>query len=503
MIYNNYLDKDILKFKEIKSISFDEGMIKKTNSNLPFGTCESVYNFDFSTGVLKDGIGISDIEVQYGNESELYTKTLVLPNYSYARSCFFSRCWNAVTKSYSSYYIFHASNNKFYYNIFNSNNSEFIEIGNIEYSYMPNMMITKIQGKDNFLFSNSGTGMYMWSPRSDNAEYVNNTYRITDMCIYNNRNFATFELDKQSILYSQEFNPLNFKLNKDESGYIDIPYEIYGKCNKVIVFKDELYVIRDFNIAKIVKGTDKKNFEVEQLNVCNSRIYYNTVCVCDDKIMFLASDGIYEFDGNNAKKIPFEFDNMIGQKDTDYYTAGYLDGIYYLSFKVDFGDNTKFLCENLSTVQNNAFVKIDVKTYKYSIFRGLDVRQFVVVKDQYNNFMIATYKMDVDLPTCGIVNISGNIKQNPLGKFWVSKMSDLGYPGKVKFIKDIKFITKSDIKLKIYLDDKAKIFNIKGKNKIQKIKINEKANLFGFGFETEQNNCYITNPTLTVGVYDR
>ena len=100
----------------------------------------------------------------------------------------------------------------------------------------------------------------------------------------------------------------------------------------------------------------------------------------------------------------------------------------------------------------------------------------------------------------GVIDQNGTLKGEVLKKFWKSRQYDFGYPNRNKFIKEMRFISKTDVVLTLYMDNRIKTINVKGKSTMQTIKINEKAKIFGFSFDTLSSGTYITSPKFVVGV---
>ena len=100
----------------------------------------------------------------------------------------------------------------------------------------------------------------------------------------------------------------------------------------------------------------------------------------------------------------------------------------------------------------------------------------------------------------GVIDQNGTLKGEHLKKFWKSRQYDFGYPNRNKFIKEMRFISKTDVVLTLYIDNRIKTINVKGKSTMQTIKINEKAKNFGFSFDTLSSGTYITLPKFVVGV---
>lgn len=498
MFYKNLIDKNKVNFKEYSAEPFETGWIEgKQNGQEPFGRCAEMYNFDVTSGALQDGAGVGDVIVKYGITQDCI-QTLNLPANTYVRDCFYHRCYNFNEKSYYSILIIKDNSGNFRYVIIDTQLLNWTMIDNLNYYYNIDMLTTIINGKDALVFSNE-QDMFSWIPINHSASAVNGTPRFTSMCYYDGRAFATSLNSPKSILYSEEFDPLNFSISNDQSGYINV-YDALGACNKVIVFQEKVFVIREYGITRITRGKDKKDFEVENMYVCKKRIYEKTVCDCGEKLIFLTADGVYAFDGNSAKKINLPYEKLMTKYPQDYATAGYLNGNYYLACKFDFQDSLVYESENSDIVVNNAYIKLNINSEETTLTRGIGVKRFVPVKDSYNDFMLAIYILKSGAYQMGVIDQNGTLKGEHLKKFWKSRQYDFGYQNRNKFIKEMRFISKTDVVLTLYIDNRIKTIYVKGKSTMQTIKINEKAKNFGFSFDTLSSGTYITLPKFVVGV---
>ena len=177
------------------------------------------------------------------------------------------------------------------------------------------------------------------------------------MCIHFERLFATANDYTRRVWFSDDLNPTNFNVSSEEGGYIDL-IDDFGRSNKVISFNDYVYVFRDFNIARITAFAQQENFSVSQLDVGNSRIFADTVSICDNKVIYLAGDGLYSFNGSSASKINLGISNLFKGVDNQYAKAGYADGYYYLACRTDFKDDIVG-CENNEFYRNNTLIKLN------------------------------------------------------------------------------------------------------------------------------------------------
>lgn len=502
MFYPNLI-KSNLKCKKYNFVPFNTQMNFKYNyQSQPLGRCSQVYNFDTSSEALTDGLGINDLSFVWDNYNYLQYKTLVPPSKTFVINAYFFRYWHKVFGYYYVLVIF-CANNKIYYNYVNQVNTDWQEITNLTLTDDPIALYSKVNGVDCLIFYNDTDGMFVWDIRGSEAYKVDNPPAITSMCIHNERLFATVKGEARSIIFSEELNPINFNVSTDEGGYINME-DGHGKCNKVISFNGYLYVIRDYNIARVTEGKDRNEFIVEQLDLDNGKIFPNTVCVCGDKMMFLASDGIYEFNGSKSKKINFDFDNKIHNIDNHFAVGHYCDGYYYLSCIMDFGDELTYGCENLKFYNNNALIKIDANKYDCQVMRGVDIRKFVPINDGVNNSIFVLYTIhDYRILLGKLTDNIGNVFGENLRKCWKSEKYDFGIPGKYKYIKDMVVESHTDCNLNVYLDDRVKTIKIRGKKHPQTIKIDEKAKCVAFEFVTDNCGVYISVPQIRAGIYEK
>ena len=502
MFYKNLI-KNNLKCKKYNFLPFNSQMNFKFNyQSQPLGRCSQVYNFDTSSEALKDGLGVTELKFVWNNAHDLQYKTLVAPTFAFVENAYFFRYWH---KTWGYYYVLviYCSNKKIYYNYVNQYNDQWHEITNLTLTEEPIALYSKVNGVDCLIFYNDEDGMFVWDIRGTDAYKVENPPAITSMCIHNERLFATVKGEARSIIFSEELNPINFNVSTEEGGYINMDDD-HGKCNRVISFNGNLYVIRDYNIARVTEGKDRNEFIVEQLDLDNGKIFHNTVCVCGDKMMFLASDGIYEFNGTKSKKIDFDFDKQIHSIDNHYAIGHYSDGHYYLSCNMNFGDGVKYGCENLDLHFNNTLIKIDVNKYDCQFMRGVDVKRFVPINDGVNNSILVLYIIHDYRTIIGKLSDNvGNAFGENLKKCWRSEKYDFGLPGKYKYLRDIVLISHTDCDLNVYFDDRVKTIKIRGSEQPQTIKINEKSKCFAFEFLTENCGVYISVPQIRAGVYEK
>ncbi len=501
MFYKNYLSSN-MKLKNFKALPFDSDYkYDKSDNVLDFGTCKYEYNFDTTSGALLDGEGVNPtMTIWYYNTQDILTsKVLTAPYSGSVKYCRFVRMYDYAHK-FRSYLFAIDSIGRVWLNQLDSSDTTFTAINSRTFGVCPLANVINYKGTQMVAFTYYDE-VYVWKPGDTSFTMSEGLPGIISTCVYDNRTFATSRSYRKSIIYSDQFNPLKITIDNISGGFINFDDNL-GACQQIFTFNDRLYVVREYGITQVTKGKNKRDFEVNNLIICNSLIYRDTIAFCGDKIIFMCHDGIYEFNGTSTKKIDIAIDKFICKKWQQYAFAEYMDGYYYLSFVAKFDDDKVLPCENNFNSNNNAFIKIDLDTKKYVLMRGVEVRSMCAVKDECNSFLMVTTALETLHNGMGVCTPNFAIGDTNILKVWRSTMSDLGYPDKYKYIKEMKFVSKKDIKLVLYLDDKQITISIKGKSTMQTVKIRQKSKLFGFGFESSSGDNYISNPTFVVGVYE-
>lgn len=76
-----------------------------------------------------------------------------------------------------------------------------------------------------------------------------------------------------------------------------------GEIRGLAVIGKDLYVFFNKIIKKVRVEGSTLDFDFETIPYLGKKIYFNTVCECDDGIFFLAEDGVYRFDGKRAGQV--------------------------------------------------------------------------------------------------------------------------------------------------------------------------------------------------------
>lgn len=119
-------------------------------------------------------------------------------------------------------------------------------------------------------------------------------------CACKNRLFIGIE--PYTIVYSSPQTPLIFTESTHGAGKLHLPVD-KGNMVGIINFKETVYVFFDRGIMRLEACGSPYEFKEVDLGYGGGKIYPYSIGVCGDCIMFLATDGIYRFDGDRSEKV--------------------------------------------------------------------------------------------------------------------------------------------------------------------------------------------------------
>ena len=510
MFYKSLMPSKKIKFEKFECQPCKDGwQFESGKQKLPFGSCVCMYNFDCSTGVLRDNVGVDHLKIVYWeNTGRNYSYKIVPPeeNEIYYDVYLYYDWWAYDNTSSAKPMLFFQCRNGSFKSLYMMNGT--VECNAIDglptdnNTLRFNKSIAMENGQD-FIILSRQNETYKYTCRTNNAVKISNL-EILSVCYYDKRNFAICTQHAQTIMYGEQLNPFNFEVSDDSSGSITFSDDL-GPCQKLVVFKDKLYCFRTYGIVKIVRGKDKKSFDMEKIGMGNNLIYRSTIEICDDKIVFMTTQGLCEFDGNKVKEIPLPFKKILNQSSQVKAVGKYCKGKYYLSCILDFGDGQKVMSENNTggTQYNNAIIALDCSDYSFDISRGISVSALERIHDKMGDMLVIIYENNQIQSSYGMLTNSGKFfGSNTIKKGWVSSTSDFGYPEKIKFINEITFYTKQNITINLKLDCKVKTISVTVKSCEQTIAINKKAKLFSFEIIAMEGDNEISLPTFVAGVYE-
>lgn len=485
--------KSIL-YKSVDYANFSNGINTTADEySTPISVSKNTYNFEYKNGALTTGLGIEPLDVSM-TRNNLNIKRLITPEGLDVLAVWTFDRYVKANDFVDTYIIIYCSDKHLYIANIITGVSNFLLATDKTFETIPTAIKYRVDGYECLIFTTPQDGMYVYT----NTSYSKDTTLcppITSMCMHYERLFATVNGEKISLWFSDDLDPTNWNISNTEAGFINM-IDARGQLNKVISFKDYLYVFREYGISKITAYANQEEFSVAQLFLSSSKIYENTVCVCGDTVLMLLQDGIYAFDGINAQKLNLNIENII-KPDTKA-VATYHNGKYYLACKIDFPDNSVIGCESVEYT-NNAIIEIDINNGSFSITRGIDAVYLYGAHDYCFSELFCCYRDNGQIKM-GFIKQTGNVMGVNLPKLWRSPFTDFGYPNKKKILKELYLNIKQPTTVTIETENSSKTFSVTQKNGLAKITPNIIGNEFAIHFSANTSEVYISNPKVIIGV---
>jgi len=432
------------------------------------------YNFSFESGVLKDGFGI---------DSSQYLDRFPIENDQV------QAVWQYQKRepNSSNFLMVCTKKGDIYYRDLDSM-APFKVLDLITLTSTPNAVTYRLDEQDVCIITTATDGMWVWDGIRD-IRKIEGVPNISSMTIHAERLFVTTPDQPDSIYFSDDMDPTNFSLDLSEGGYIEMLDE-RGMPLTTVSYQNYVYIFREYGISRLVAYGNQYEFSISNLFVSSGKIYPKTVCLCGDTVMFLASDGIYAFDGVSAQRVLGNLGSIL-QPSYDA-VANYFEGKYYLSMRLDFMDEPYGV--ECGGYKNNALVVLDITDGSYSITRGIDITSLVGFSS-LNQIVAITSSGEV-----GCVKKCGRAFGVSLKKVWQMGTTDFNDPSSNKRVRQIDIFTKGDIVLKCTADKSQKNISVKGSGQIVRVPINMPCKRWAMTIVSERTNCYIARPKIRVDI---
>ncbi len=459
----------------------------KDENSLPLTYASYGYNIAMNNGVLTNSIGITTAKI---NEEEIpsagvYGKKILKIFLYYRYDYVLGQRDDRIIALLSDKKVYQARITDQIFSI-TEMNMESVNVTFLNYHY---------NNKDCLLaFSDAGK-MYIYDGTT--VTNVNSAPRLNSACIHGGRVYGTMNVGNNRLYFSDDLNPANWNVSITEGGYISFPDE-GGKVMKVLSFKNNLYVFREYCIHRLSVYSDKSDYSMNKVFVTNNLIYDKTVVICNNEIVFLSADGFYKFDGYTCTKILREIDPLISEK--TYSTACFFNNKYYLATSLI--RDEIIVGDEGTTLKNNGIIIFDFDLNTVEIFRGADVLDFVPLNLDYANKLLVIFNNLLRSYGVGMVDDSGTLYGVALPKKWRSPYTDLNYLNKDKVLRRIYINCDSPAVFKVKLD-KDYNYNLYSLDKAQTVIVNKKTDKIGLEITTNADKFCIRGAILEFDVIKR
>ena len=447
--------------------SFGGMDVKRDSSVISFSTAARCYNFDMSSGALREG---------YGTETHA-----LVPNS--ARRYYVYRYYSDEDGKYIDQYLYQLKNGLIM--CYDSKRKMHLYISGKQFPEM-HAVNYRLNSADVLLLSFSDGTLKSWNG-SKIVDYP--VPDISSMALHYERLFVTSKTEPTKVFFSDDLDPTNFAVSSDGGGFIELLDE-RGNLNKVVSFGSYLYIFRDHGISRVTAFGDQREFSVVNLFVTAGRIYPSSIATCGSSVMFLASDGLYRFDGYDCVRVLENLDGLIVAGDNC--SCAYHNGKYFLACGMDFGDGEIVGCEAAEHTVNGLLV-LDMSTGEYSVTRGTDI-----------TFMNScTYEGEDYLVCCDggagrVISRCGTRNGEPLPKVWTGADTDFGSPDAVKSVREVYIKTSVACELTLENGKKKKTLAVKPGDR--RVRVNFNARRMSLTVGCAAAACTVKPPTIVYSV---
>ena len=286
------------------------------------------------------------------------------------------------------------------------------------------------------------------------------------------------------IYFSAQFLPYEFTEDIDKGGYIDVDPS-YGRAQDMLILGDCIYVIWEYGITRLKAYGYQSEFVLSSCYKSTSRILRG-VRICANRMVFVAQDGIYSFDGGNIKSIGEQIFSFVELGGCNEVVSGFDKERYYLSVH-----SNEFEGEG-----NNILLRYDIRDGKWCIFTvgatcieridtGMTEELVMVLGDGY------AYCFDE----------SDSFGDKEIEAGWSTPLSSWGKPESVKDVKAIYISAQGNGRLTVTLESEygkvTKSFYTQGVRKVFRIPMRLRGRLLRMVF-TNCDGCdfVIAEPTV-------
>ena len=478
---------------------FKKGLDAFTNQNvLDHNYSVDCYNLDFRSGALTEGLGFSNLTFPSSEEegcqenASQYCDAHSATNfYKIAHYVDYSTDENKRTDKL----VLLTKANEFLYGRIISTYPTITRLTDVTFESKPKTCNLAIGNYKYIFFFGTDQPLRAWDNHTYGTITYSNAPNITDFCMHNGCGVGIVGKERDNIRIdtlalnqwngNTAFDGVNVTLDSDR-----------GYANKLLSFKDYVFVLRDYGITRVAYNQSSKTYAINNLLFSGSRIYGDTACICGDKGLVLCKDGIYQFDNISAKKIDLKINQFFKGATNKWAVAAFKDGIYYLACRLNFGDSERVGCEN-NNYKNNALVALDVATNQYQILRGYDINDLCAIQYKSCDKVLASFESNYNL-SIGQIDNSGLQFGSVMRRLWMSPLSDLGHPDKQKLVKEISIFTKYKIKITIFSEKESKSFWVNGKQSASKIPVKIKGNKIGVSIFSATAKVEVSDLKITI-----
>lgn len=419
--------------KRITVKSFSNGMASTRDEKVSdLSTAKFLYNFDASSGTLKNGVGIVRFS---GFDLTALSSIAVVGVYFYKR-------FDADLGSWIEKIIYYCSDKRLY--IANMEKGTFKKISDVLFNEKPIAISYDYLDRDIMLFASSSGETYYLD--NDNLIKIDGAPNITSLCVHKERIFVTTGGEGTSLWFSDDFDPTNWVVSLTEAGFIDFQGE-GGKLLKVVSFLDYVYVFREYGISRVTAYGNQEEFSTDTIFGNVGKIYGGSVTNCGDFIIFLSTAGIFRFNGLDVVKILPEYDEYLLNVSNNNCKGVFINNVLYLMVRFNYGNKTETVIIVYDVRKKSSYIAKGLKVTDFEFFSGNVNKVVCLVAGDKSPFYFRN---------------NGALDGTPLVKEWISPYYDFGVLSKLKRLYKLSLYTLESLTLTVECDNKKLTYKFQG-----------------------------------------
>ncbi len=251
---------------------------------------------------------------------------------------------------------------------------------NIKFSSEPKTFI-----RDNKIYFLSKNDILIYFEKFENPVFISSFCNIEKVCTHDKYLYFTTGEEPFKIFSTENQELSNIS---DDLSYFEY-FELNsndGKILEILNFKDNLYIVQQYNITKMTLHSGK--FTLHSYCKIESRIFENTISQIDDYILIYTTSGLYIFDGNDFKQI---FSNITKKICNNQNQAVSFNNKYYLTTKLLINDKIESVLLEFNLENNICNIYKIGKIKNIYVSKTISEYNLFINVEENNNSMLLFY----------------------------------------------------------------------------------------------------------------
>ncbi len=451
----------------VRFTNFSGGLSKEVDEGiLPLRYATVAYNCRSSDGALKNGAGAERFSVQ--------------PPHAVVRA-FYYRRFDHDKGVFDDRLLVFCEDGKIYWKRV-ADEDAFQELGGVSFVNPPEGICYRLYGDDVILLAEKEGALTVWDGKNE-PYTVKDAPKIASMCVHYERLFATVGGEKTAVWFSDDLDPTNWDVSLSEAGFIEM-VDSRGGILRAVSFLDYVYLFRSYGIARLSAYADQTQFTLTQLFVSSGKIFPESVTVCGDRILFLAEDGLYAFDGLSTRKILEGVFPFLKGLDQSASRGAFYNGKYYLTANFAFPEG-----------EESALLEYVISDGSCSVIRGVSATDVTVVSGEEKSMLV----LCVDGMLFSLSE-DGKFDGSFLNAHWTTPFSDLGTPERLKHVRFLFLQSDHPCTVTVETERGRRKIPVVGAKCVKKYRVGLVGRMVKLTFESE-GLLRIAKPSLEVETY--